>query len=338
VTINIAVVSSEALVLGCDSVASVTTPMMNPFNEGFAKDKDGNVIKDDQGRWLVPMVGIEHVVTDVMAGVTKMFKIYDARHTVVAATTAGMGKLNDRPIAGIAYDFAQSVKRGKKMTKVSAVAQAFYDYVRAEYERDQKATEVPEEYWSGLEFLLGGIGKDDKFPVVYRIRMKDKLLRCECENGEAGMLWAGQADCVEKIIRGYDAQLRNKVDAYAAELMNSHHKKMSETFVRMLEDVLKAVGQEMPKGVNTDLPPLPAFEMDWKQFKVGVSYSNLPLQEAIDFVSFLVLTQAGKQKFAPGLATVGGRIHIGYATKEHGFKFLNEPELTHKHTGFVYEH
>jgi hypothetical protein len=342
VTINIAVVTSDALVLGCDSVASATTPMLNPFLHGFAKGPDGKTLKDAEGHFLVPLVNVNHVVTDVMSGVTKMFKLYDEKDTVVAATTSGMGKLNDMPIAGIAHEFAKSIltpKKGKqKYNKVSEVVNAFYEFVRVEYEKDQTSSEVPPEYWSGLGFLVGGHGKDDKFPSVYRIRMKEKSVTCEFEGGKTGMCWGGQSDSIERLLRGYDGDLRYKVEKYVADLLNAHHKSMSETTVRILDDTLKTLNVQMPQGVNTDLPAVPAFELDWDQFRVGVNYSNLPLQDAINFVAFLVLTQEGKQKFAPGLATVGGRIHIGYSTKADGFNFLNEPPLTHNQTGFPYEH
>jgi hypothetical protein len=339
-TINIGVVTSDALILGCDSVASVTTPMINPFSQPFVRDAEGQFIKDKDGNFLVPVTrsGIEHIVTDVMTGVTKMFKIYDDKKTVVAATTAGMGKINDRPIAGVAYDFAGSLKtKGKKFSKFGDVVNAFYEYIRAEYEKDQKATEVPEEHWSTLNFLVGGHGKGDKFPSLWRVKVKDKKVDCEFESGKTGMCWAGQADTVEKVIRGYDGELRYTIETYVTELLNSHHETMSKTIVRILDDTLKALKATMPADINTELPKMPEVKIEWEKFKVGVSYSNLPLQEAINFVSFLAFTQAGKLKFAPGPATVGGRIHIGYATRADGFKMLNEPDLTHKHTGFAYD-
>ena len=247
-----------------------------------------------------------------------------------------MGKLNNRSISSVAYDFAQSVRPPKtKYTSVGEVAQAYFEYIRAEYEMDQKASAAPEEYWSSLEFLLGGFGKDDKFPAIYRIGVKGKSVKCQFEKSKTGMCWGGQADSVERIIRGYDSDLREALENYTKELLNSHHKEMSENTVRILNDTLQALKVEMPANVDTSLPVVPKFTFDWKRFKTGVSYSNLPLQEAVDFVSFLVFTQAGKLRFSPGLATVGGRTHIGYATRSEGFVMLNEPQLTHTHTGFL---
>jgi hypothetical protein len=48
--------------------------------------------------------------------------------------------------------------------------------------------------------------------------------------------------------------------------------------------------------------------------------------------------QAGKSRFARGVATVGGRTHIGVITKDKGYAQLNEPELAHHYTGFADDH
>ena len=56
----------------------------------------------------------------------------------------------------------------------------------------------------------------------------------------------------------------------------------------------------------------------------------------IDFVSWLVMIQSGKAKFAIGLPTVGGRTHIGVITKNE-FKLLGELDLEHRFTGFEHD-
>ena len=56
----------------------------------------------------------------------------------------------------------------------------------------------------------------------------------------------------------------------------------------------------------------------------------------MDFVSWLVLLESGRQKFAPGVATVGGRIRIAVVTKE-GFEEPKEPELEHRLIGFAHD-
>jgi hypothetical protein len=51
-------------------------------------------------------------------------------------------------------------------------------------------------------------------------------------------------------------------------------------------------------------------------------------------LSYLVGLQSGKSKFATGVATVGGRTHIGVITKREGFRMLDEPELRHTNIGY----
>ncbi len=71
--------------------------------------------------------------------------------------------------------------------------------------------------------------------------------------------------------------------------------------------------------------------------KLDIDYANLPTQDAVEFVSVLVTLQATKAKFARGVPTVGGRIHVGVITRQRGFQMINEPDLTHLHTGFTHD-
>lgn len=91
----------------------------------------------------------------------------------------------------------------------------------------------------------------------------------------------------------------------------------------------------MPEGVDTTLPAQISMNLPWDEVRLRIPYSALPLQEAVNFVSYLIFMQAGKSRFVRGVATVGGRTHIGVITKDKGFRQLNEPELTHRFTGFA---
>ena len=54
----------------------------------------------------------------------------------------------------------------------------------------------------------------------------------------------------------------------------------------------------------------------------------------MDLVAFLVNLQSGRAKFGSGVATVGGRTHVGVITKNR-FEMLEEPRLKHTNTGFT---
>ena len=77
-TINLALVTGEVLIMGCDSIASSTRPMVNPFRRPWLKDGKGKLVKDADGRFLMPLdtSDITPVVYNLMSGVTKMFLVY----------------------------------------------------------------------------------------------------------------------------------------------------------------------------------------------------------------------------------------------------------------------
>ena len=49
-TVNVGLITSDALVFGCDSVASMTEPLLDPFGL-LEVDQDGNLIMDENGKF-----------------------------------------------------------------------------------------------------------------------------------------------------------------------------------------------------------------------------------------------------------------------------------------------
>ena len=93
-TVNVGLVTSDALVLGCDSVASVTEPLLDPLRF-LELDEDGKVVLDEKTGKLAIKFGFQDLqqrVTSVWGGVTKMFQIHPAPSPAVAVT-AGAAKL-----------------------------------------------------------------------------------------------------------------------------------------------------------------------------------------------------------------------------------------------------
>jgi hypothetical protein len=139
---------------------------------------------------------------------------------------------------------------------------------------------------------------------------------------------------VERFIRGYDSELRFKIEGIIRDKLREYPQDVANKSADIINEVLAAVGKEMPNGVNIDLSNPARIPIPWRQYRTSIAYGNLPLQEAVNSVSFLVNLQAGKARFAEGVATVGGRIHIGCVTKGKGFQLRNEPDLIHRYTGF----
>ncbi len=115
-TINVVLATSDALVFGCDSIASTVGYMVDPFSLPWQKDASGNVQKDANGNPIVvlEMSKVEQVVTNAWGGVTKMFCLHEGR-TPVVAVTAGLAKFKGgRTIKSLAEEFAENQKTRSK--------------------------------------------------------------------------------------------------------------------------------------------------------------------------------------------------------------------------------
>lgn len=73
-TINVGLVTSDALVLGCDSVASTTQYFLDPLAMPWDRGTDGTPAKDADGRLTMKFrIGdFQQVVTNAWGGVTKI--------------------------------------------------------------------------------------------------------------------------------------------------------------------------------------------------------------------------------------------------------------------------
>jgi len=341
-TVNIGLVTSDAVVLGCDSVASTSNYFLDPIALPWIEGPDGKPLKDANGKFSLnfDFNDYQYVVTNAWGGVTKLFQIHGNPSPVVAVT-AGLAKLKDRPIASWAGEFlAQHAKRTKKLVKVDVICDQFMSFMRAKYLEHYKGSELPERFREGPEFLVGGFGRDDDFPSLYRVSISENKMQCEFGGPttgahRTGIAWNGQSDAVERFVRGYDSRVKGSVEERIAAELKSHGIAAATYVTETINKLMDALGQTIPTDFKLDIPALKGITLDWRTSAIDCDYANLPIQEAVNFASFLVLMQAGRSRFARGIPTVGGRTHVGVITKDKGFQPLNEPNLAHQYTGFT---
>ena len=326
-TINIALVTSEAIVFGCDSIASKTEPFLNVLDHIVEPDNDGRMVVKFDHQDLTP------VVTNSWTGVRKMFSI-GANRVPVVAVTAGLAKLNGRTISSLGSQFYASFSENRQIRSVETVGNHFLEFMRGEYDNHYNESPIPEEFRDGPEFLIGGVGQSAEFPSLYSIKVKENQIQCIYSRGKTGISWNGQSDAVERIIRGIDYSLYISIQEHIQDVMIKQNHKMQAKMDEIIISTLEALGAELPEDIDTEIPLDIEENFSVGGYGINVEFSNLPLQEAVNMVSYLVLVQAGKGRFEQGVATVGGRTHIAVVTKENGIQVLNEPKLSHRYIGF----
>jgi|26BtaG_2_1085354.scaffolds.fasta_scaffold11657_1 hypothetical protein len=297
-TINIALATSEAIVLGCDSLSSMAEPVFKARDVELVIDDNGRPVQDEHGNFVFKGMA-STAVTTVFGGVRKMFCL--SEHTTqVAAVTAGLAILENMTIAEHANKFRR--ESGNNLTTVEEVAGAFLQYVRNKWEITVGYIDSPNEQsfdeYPNVEFLIAGFEPNGE-GCVYRVDVLKNSMDLQYD-GQPGIAWAGQANFVHRLLIGADGSLEH-------DLVHN-------------------------RGVDPNV-----FNEALRVSKTNIDFANLPTQYAIDFVEMLVNTQSGMQRFEPGIATVGGRTHIGVLRRGEEFTMLNEPQLIHKHTGFNHD-
>ncbi|WP_145279027.1 hypothetical protein [Pseudomonas sp. URMO17WK12:I11] len=338
-TINIAIATYDAIVLGCDSLSSQVEQAIMPFRNGvgFARDADGNELIDSMGQRVVSMAHMRPYVSNVFGGAQKMFCLFEDDDTSVAAVTAGMATLGGVTIAGVAARFKKRNSAEQKTFRtVREVAEAFLTHVRVEWEIQVDYDNADEEmrpYFPDVQFIIGGYGTDDASAMVFKISVKSLTVEEQFVwPSRSGTCFAGQSDFVERLLVGVDQRIINDVEGAIHQVMAAH----SEMTAQALLDRLKAAGVALPEGFTFDTPDFPV-QLPWFENVASIDFGNLPTQYAVDLAELLVNLQSGVQRFATGVATVGGRTHIGVLKRGEKFAMLNEPKLVHNHTGYSHD-
>lgn len=341
-TINVAVATYDAIVLGCDSLSSVVCPIIN-LGKGSAQafGADGVPILDASGRptYVITDESVEYQPTTVFGGVSKMFLLYEDKDTSVAAITSGQGTINGRTIAALASGFKRALERDRTLhASVESVARDFAQFMHYEWAKQPELQGVPEEsrkFMPTVNFIVGGYGKDDQCGRVFKL----DIARHECTEAfpdapHSGVTWGGQANFVERVLRGSEFRLEQIVSRRIVEALT----KQREGLVDSIANGLAEAGVQIPEGTKFNFEEILPPSDSWNKFWVDIDYPNLPVQYAVDLVSLLVNIQSGMQHFGSGIATVGGRTHVGVLQRNSPFRKLKEPKLAHAHTGYSHEH
>lgn len=337
-TINIAVATRDAIILGCDSLSSVVETAAFPMRgRGFAKDQQGNELVDADGNRLIAVSEVRSVVTNVYGGVNKMFLLYEHAGFSVAGVTAGKATLDGLTVAEHAKRFCHQMRQDQvQFTTVEHVANEFLAYIRSVWEIEvnfEAADPSLHMFLPPLQFIVAGHCSEDYMGRVYKLDiLQNVCIDTFPEGDHCGVCWAGQSDFVERLLLGVDHGVKFSVQEQFGRSMRDA---TTQVLTEMVEKLSKA-GMAIPEGFEMDFSGLPSVP-SWESAQADIQFQDLSTQYAIEFVELLVNTQSGMQRFGSGIPTVGGRTHIGVLRRGESFKMLNEPELTHNHTGYSHD-
>jgi len=331
-TTLVALATKDALVMGCDSLGTVTKELVDPFsliNEFFdtntdewklkAGDNGEPLLRDFSQIWQKAQV----VPFNSMTHVDKLFSLAPLEMGVMMTGISSIGR---RTIKSIIKEFKNdkqycaSSKERKEGYTVKECAEALLAFIKTYYDKEfSEGASKPD-----LELMIGGYDKEKQVPSIYRIYVeKGQVEQTFPDEDPFGIAFGGQMQEIQRIVFGTDSINRVRLIARANSLIEN-----TQTFFQALLD---------ENGIVFQLPmidtarekqfyifngwDLEAFDANWGDFSE---------QNAIECVNFFVEIMIKSQQFSSKLPTVGGDVHIGLITKDAGFKYISREEYTHE--------
>lgn len=221
---------------------------------------------------------------------TKLLKV--AGQQFVAAVTYGAGAIDEmepRTAHSFMPEFEATLQAGR--LTVQDFAQKLSDFFLKQWQ-----SLMPSGY-SGpdMVFLVGGYDDGQPYGRMFELFIPTNPTPSERNpSPEFGMVWGGQREYVDRLIRGYDDGLLIAVkDALS------------------LDDA----------AINSLAPQLQS------KLQVPIPFQFLPLQDSVDLAVYLVRATIAIQAFIVGVRGAGGAIDVATITRMGGFKAVQEKTI-----------
>lgn len=327
-TTLIALTTKDSVVMGCDSLGSVTKPFVDPFRllGSFFDHTTGDIKTESDGTPILKNFNdiyqiAENIPYNHMTHITKLFSLAPLEMGVMVT---GIASIGDRTIKSLMNEFrsSENIFTNKKKPSnytVHSIANRLWLFVNNFYSNVFSG-------WTAkpfLEFMICGYDKRQPTPSVYRIRFdKDKDNLEVCFANDFGIAFGGQMKEIGRLVFGTDWENKVKLMLRFDDLLSIYR--------NTLQDFLTG------KGINETLPhhllykdKLALFK-DWDLDQFSANWGDFSEQNAIECVNFFVEIMIKSQQFSSTLPTVGGDVHIALITKDKGFRYISREEYEHE--------
>jgi len=281
------------------------------------------ILKEARQIWeIAPSLPINQ-----LPSVTKLYDLRPLRACVLFAGTSLIGEITVRNLVETFKDDNRflALTKGQHGT-VEQIASAFKDFVSEVYAR-----EIPEASLRPMmEVIISGYSGDCRQPEVWRLSVyydwnSSKFVcdaKSEIPRGEYNVVFGGQYDVIQRIVKGVDFQSYQSLQLRTQEVLRE--------CMQDVEAELRSTGYEgdMP-CLDFSAEKFDLFSKDWAGVtRLFSDIGNLSEQAGIDFVVFLIGVMVKAQEFSTSIPTVGGGIHVALLTKNDGFRWISKEEFT----------
>ena len=325
-TTLVALASKDALVMGTDSLSTVTRRLVDPFDlwECFDAENDFKLKVDDQGNplldsFLTLMEQAQAVPYNQLSNVSKLF---DLSPLPMGVMFTGITSIGNRTIGKLISQFKKESSLFDKNAEpsnyaVRSVGEGLLQYLRQPY-----ASTFPQQHSRPeLELIVGGYDKLSYVPSLYRIDVReDRIDEIFSSDSPFGVAFGGQKDWIQRIVFGTDENNQVRLAQRAHELLVDYHQRISDAVASA--------------GITFEVPhpdswgdELNLFN-DWNLRGLDADIADFSEQNAIDCVDFFIEIMIRAQAVSSQLPTVGGHINVAVIRKD-AFRFVSRQEWRH---------
>ena len=326
-TTLVALASKDALVMGTDSLATVTRPLVDPLDlsEFFDADNEFSIKLDDQGKPLLDslLTIMEQAQSVPYNQLGNVLKLFDLSPLPMGVMFSGITSIGYRTIGKMISEFREREKASDSNTEQSNyTVRSIGDRLR-EFLRQYYASIYPQEHMQPeLELIIGGYNRLSHLPSLYRINVQeDTIVEIFSDESPFGVAFGGQNDWIQRIVFGTDQNNQIRLAQRAQDLLIEYRRLIGQALVNA------GITFEVP-GPDSWGDELKLFN-NWNLHGLDTNIADFSEQNAIDCVDFFIEIMIGVQAVSSRLPTVGGDINIAVIRKD-GFRFVSRQEWRHR--------
>lgn len=322
--------TKDAVVMGCDSLGSMTKELVDPFeliDEYFDPKDDFKLKVDSDGKPLLKEFSQIYREAQLVPfnHMTHVEKLFSLKPLSIGVMFTGIATIGDRTVRSLINEFREEdkafdEKSPSKNYTVKSLAGRLLKHIRQYYDaiHGEKRVKPP------LELIIGGYNKTGNTPHTFRIYVHTNEIEPCMSRGNFGIAFGAQREEIQRLVFGTDQNNWERIVGRMDFLYGSYRDR--------LHDFLKA------NDVSLELPEASSFGSDlfiFNEFYLNgfdANWSDFSEQNAIECINFFVEIMVRSQQFSARMPTVDGPIHVALITKDLGVNFVSKE--TYDHEGF----
>jgi hypothetical protein len=214
-------------------------------------------------------------------------KLFQVGDLPMGVVSWGLGNLGHRSIESLMREFGEGLKPSQK--SVNGVSKSLFKFIKKHYDEQAKALGEDEEL-SSLGFLLAGYSAGQVFSEIREFQLPaDSKPTTTAAKELLGATWRGVEAPFFRLAMGYGFLVRQRLETAGLD---------EESAGELLDDL----------GID-------------------VVFDGMPVQDAVDYATFILNTTIGYTTFSMELSPCGGPLQVATILPDRTFNWLAKPEV-----------